>query len=77
MPKRNLTVQLDDDVIHRAKVTAAKRGTSVSALVAMELERLVDADERYEDAQRRAEGALGRTVPRGGRGWNRDDVHHR
>ena len=30
MSKRNLTVQLDDDVIHRAKVIAAKRGTSVS-----------------------------------------------
>jgi hypothetical protein len=77
MSKRNLTVQLDDDVIHRAKVTAAKRGTSVSALVAQELERLADADERYEAAQRRAEAALGRTAPRGGGHWNREDVHHR
>jgi hypothetical protein len=77
MTKRNLTVQLDDDVIHRAKVTAAKRGTSVSALVAQELERLADADERYEAARRRAEAALGRTAPRGGRHWSRDDLHHR
>ena len=77
MAKRNLTVQLDDDVIHRAKVIAAKRGTSVSGLVAEELERLADADERYEDAQRRAEAALGRTAARGGRHWNRDDLHHR
>ena len=77
MAKRNLTVQLDDEVIHRAKVTAAKRGTSVSGLVAQELERLADADERYEDAQRRGEAALGRTAARGGRHWNRDDLHHR
>jgi hypothetical protein len=42
--KRNLTVQLDDDVIHRAKVAAAKRGTSVSGLVTLQLERLADAD---------------------------------
>jgi hypothetical protein len=77
MAKRNLTVQLDDDVIHRAKVTAAKRGTSVSGLVAEQLERLANADERYEDAQRRAEAALGRTAARGGRRWNRDDLHHR
>ena len=77
MTKRNLTVQLDDDVIHRAKVTAAKRGTSVSALVAHELERLADADDRYELAQRRAERALGRTTPRGGRHWTRDELHQR
>jgi hypothetical protein len=45
MAKRSLTVQLDDDVIHRAKVTAAKRGTSVSGLVAQQLQRLADSDE--------------------------------
>jgi Family of unknown function (DUF6364) len=75
--KRNLTVQLDDDVIHRAKVTAARRGTSVSGLVAQELERLADADDRYEDAQRRAERALGRSARRGGRRWIRGDLHQR
>ena len=77
MAKRNLTVQLDDNVIHRAKVTAAKRGTSVSGLVTQELERLADADERYDDAQRRAERALGRAAPRGGGRWIRDDLHQR
>ena len=37
--KRNLTVQLDEDVIQQAKVLAARRGTSVSTLVAAELSR--------------------------------------
>jgi len=32
--KQNLTVQLDADVIRKAKVIAAHRGTSVSQLVA-------------------------------------------
>ncbi len=77
MAKRNLTVQLDDDVIHRAKIVAAKRGTSVSGLVTQQLERLAEADERYDDAQRRAEEALGRTKPRGTRQWSRDDLHRR
>lgn len=77
MTKRNLTIQLDDDVIHRAKVAAAKRGTSVSGLVTQELERLVDADERYEDARQRAERAMGRSKPRGGRKWTREDLHAR
>ena len=77
MTKRNLTVQLDEDVIHRAKVAAAKRGTSVSGLVTQQLERLVEADERYEEAHRRAERAMGRTQSRGGRSWTRDELHER
>lgn len=77
MTKRNMTIQLDDDIIHRAKIVAAKRGTSVSGLVTQELTRLVQADERYEDAQRRAERALSRTRPRGGRRWQRDELHQR
>jgi sugar phosphate isomerase/epimerase len=77
MANRNLTVQLDDDVIRRAKVLAAKRGTSVSALVAGELERLVADDERYEDAWRRAQRALAEAAPRGGRRWQRDELHER
>ncbi len=77
MSKRNLTIQLDEDVIHRAKVAAAKRGTSVSGLVTQELKRLVDADERYEDAQQRAERVMGRSRSRGGRTWSRDDLHAR
>jgi hypothetical protein len=77
MTKRNLTVQLDEEIIHRAKVAAAKRGTSVSALVTQELERLVEADERYEDAHRRAEQAMGRAQSRGGRRWTRDELHER
>jgi hypothetical protein len=75
--KRNLTVQLDDEVIRRAKVVAAERGTSVSALVTHELERLVGAFERYEDARRRAERSLEQSRPRGGRRWTRDELHER
>lgn len=77
MAKRNLTVQLDDDVIRQAKVLAAKRGTSVSTLVAGELERLVADDERYEEAWRRARRALGAVTARGGRRWKRDELHER
>ena len=75
--KRNLTVQLDDEVIRRAKVLAAKRGTSVSGLVAAELDRLVAEDERYEEAWRRARTAMGGATVRGGRQWGRDELHDR
>ena len=75
--KRNVTVQLDDEVIRAAKVLAAKRGTSVSGLVAAELERLVAEDERYEESWRRARKAMGDATERGGRRWEREDLHER
>ena len=77
MAKRNLTLQLDEDVIRRAKVLAAKRGTSVSGLVARELEHLVAQDARYEEAWHRAAEIMAGSVPRGGRTWRRDELHDR
>lgn len=77
MTKRNLTVHLDEHVIQQAKILAARRGTSVSGLVASELERLVADDDRYENAHRRARRALAGASPRGGRHWRRDDLYDR
>jgi plasmid stability protein len=75
MAKTNLTLQLDEDVIRRARVVAAKRGTSVSALVAHELTELVAQDTRYEQARLRAEELMAKAKPRGGRTWTRDDIY--
>jgi len=75
--KRNLTVQLDEDVIQRAKVAAAKRGTSISGLVAHKLEEIVEHDARYEQAMRRALSALAAPASRGGRRWHRSDLYER
>ena len=75
MTRTNLTVQLDADVIRRAKVVAARRGTSVSALVAQEIDDLVAREQRYEDARRRAEALMAGAGPRGGRGWTRDELY--
>jgi len=77
MAKANLTLQLDEEVIRRAKILAAKRGTSVSGLVAHDLGELVDQDERYEDAMDRAREILARATARGGRSWRRDELHER
>ncbi|MCZ7536100.1 MAG: DUF6364 family protein [Acidimicrobiia bacterium] len=75
MSRTNLTIQLESDVIRRAKVVAAKRGTSVSALVAQELTELADEDERYEDARRRAMQLMEHATPHGGRTWSRDELY--
>jgi hypothetical protein len=63
---RNLTLHLDDVTIHKAKILAARRSTSLSRLVAGEIERLVDEDERYERARRMALVQLERGVHLGG-----------
>ena len=77
MARSNLTLQLEADVIRRAKIVAAKRGTSVSALAAKQLVELIDEDDRYEQARLRAEAILRQATPRGGRTWNRDELHDR
>ena len=77
MARSNLTLQLDTDVIRRARIVAAKRGTSISALAAIQLTALVEEDERVEQARERAQAILEKAVPRGGRSWTRDELHDR
>jgi hypothetical protein len=77
MAKANLTLQLDEEVIRRARIVAVKRGTSVSGLVARELEGLVEQDARYEEARGRAEELMRVAARRGARSWRRDELHDR
>lgn len=73
--KQNLTVQLDDEVIRRAKVLAASRGTSVSGLVAQQIVELTAADERYRRARESALRMMNEARDRGGRHWTRDALY--
>ena len=54
----NITVKIDEELVQKAKVLAARRGTSVSRLVAEQLEALVRRDEMFEIARRRARRRL-------------------
>jgi len=75
--KTNLTLQLEVETVLRAKVIAARRGTSVSALVARTLDRLVEEDERYEAARLRAMELLAGAGAHGAPTWTRDELHER
>jgi plasmid stability protein len=44
---KNITVSVPDEVYTKARVRAAERGSSVSALVAAYLAELGDADDRF------------------------------
>ncbi len=75
--KQNLTVQLETGTIRKAKVLAAKRGTSVSALVAAQIEQSVAAEDAYEAARRNALELLEQGFHLGGGRLNRDALHDR
>ncbi len=52
--KQNITLRLDRRTLRKAKVLAAKRNTSISRLLAEQIETLVGEDDAYDQAQRRA-----------------------
>ena len=64
--KRNLTVQLDEETVAKAKVLAARRSTSVSKLVAQEIRKLVGEDDSYQRAKVVALAQLDRGFHLGG-----------
>jgi diphthamide biosynthesis methyltransferase len=51
---QNLTLKLPVETVRRAKVVAAERGTSISALVTEKIDELVGEDAEYQAAKRRA-----------------------
>jgi len=77
MPKRNLTIQLDEATIRRAKIVAAHRGLSLSGLVAQQLIELAEADQRYERARAVALGALGDAAGGEAPIWSREELYDR
>ena len=50
----NITLKLDEPILREARILAAQRGTSVSRLVAEQLEELVRRERRYGSARKRA-----------------------
>lgn len=75
--KQNITVQLDRETIRGAKALAAKRGTSVSRLLAEQIRESLAADEQYEAARRLALELLERGFHLGGARVKRDELHDR
>jgi len=80
MTTQNITLSLPKDTLLKVKLLAVRRGTSVSGLLAGELEKLVAQDEAYGRAHRRhltwLEGAA--DLGTGGRiEVSRDELHER
>jgi predicted transcriptional regulator len=76
--KQNLTVSLSPQTVQKAKVLAAKRSTSISGLLAGQIEALVEAEEAYESAHRAALDLMERGFHMGGiHSIDREELHER
>jgi len=78
MTKQNLTVSLSRQMLRKAKVLAARRGSSISGLLAEQIEILVGEEEAYERAERQATALLDQGFHLGGViPSSRDEWHER
>ncbi len=76
--KTNITVKLEADLAREAKILAAKRGTSVSRLVAEQLEKLVRGDKAYQSAMQRSLSRLRKGYDlQWQKSATRDEIHER
>ena len=76
--KQNLTVSLTPQTVQKAKILAAKRATSISGLLAAQIEALVEADDAYERAHRGALDLMERGFHMGGvHTIPREELHER
>lgn len=79
MATRNITLALPEDVVRQAKVLAARRDTSVSALVTELLTQLVGNTPSYDIVWAQEEILMdeGIGLQVGEITWSREDVHQR
>jgi hypothetical protein len=64
--KQNLTISLNRRVLKKAKVLAAGRATSISGLIAQQIELLVGEEEAYDRAEKQALALLDKGFHLGG-----------
>jgi predicted transcriptional regulator len=76
--KQNVTISLSPETIRKAKVLAARRSTSISGLLAEQIESLVGTEQAYTRSERAALALLEQGLHLGGViTASRDELHER
>ena len=76
--KQNITLAVETRLLKQARAFAARRGASISAMLASKLHRIVEQEETYEQSERRALDHLRAPFHLGGkRIRERDTLHDR
>ncbi len=73
----NLTLSIDDDVLHRAHEAALRDRTSVNALVRDFLTRYADSKRRRLEALDALDALAAGSAARSDGRWSRDELHER
>jgi hypothetical protein len=80
MTNQNITLSLPEEDLREARIIAARRGTSVSRLLAHMLRETVEQETGYAAARERSQARLREGLDLGTDGrvtWSRDDLHER
>ena len=78
--KQNITLAIPKSLLRKAKVIAAERQTSLSALLTQLLSELVKQEDEYEQARQRSFAMMEQGFNLGTYGqisWSRDELHER
>jgi predicted transcriptional regulator len=76
--KQNVTISISPETVRKARILAARRSTSISGLLAQEIEKLVGAEEAWERSMRSALASLEKGFHLGGViPASRDELHER
>ena len=76
--KQNVTISISPETVRKARMLAARRSTSISRLLAEQIEILVGAEEAYARSENSALALLEKGFHLGGLiAASRDDLHER
>jgi hypothetical protein len=76
--KQNITISVEKSLLRKARALAVQRGSSVSAMLALELLRIADRESEYDQARRRALARLAAPFHLGGhKRVSREALHDR
>ena len=76
--RQNITITLDKGLLRKVKHIAIERGTSISGLLAEQLARVIEQNDEYDAASKRAVSLIKRGLKLGGSvRASRDQLHER
>jgi hypothetical protein len=76
--KQNVTISLSRQALRKARILAAQRETSISGLLAQQIEVLVEDEDAYVRAERQAMALLEKGFHLGGvKKASREELHER
>ena len=76
--KQNITLAIEKEILRKGKLIAAQNDTSISRMLSDQLKAMIDKEEQYQAAKRKALHALKKGFHLGAKiTWRREDLHER